>query len=108
MPGMVLALAMVAWMLLALGLPRHHKAVFGADPSPGTCRLSRAAGWTLLPLAFAVAVAAHGWGQGPIFWAASLVLGALAWVLLMTLWPRRSWMIAATLALLSAGTGLIR
>ncbi|KAB8198130.1 DUF3325 family protein [Lysobacter maris] len=104
--GVVLALSIGAWMLLALGLPRHRQAVFGAAASDRGGHLLRLAGWSLLPLAFAIAVEDHGWGQGPIFWAAALVIAALAWVLLMALWPRRSWCLATALALLSAGAGL--
>ncbi|MCF7220692.1 DUF3325 domain-containing protein [Marilutibacter chinensis] len=107
MLGLVLALSLTAWILLALGLPRHHKAVFGTDPAPARRRLLRAAGWCLLPLGFAVAAADRGWGQGPIFWAASLVIAALAWVLLMTLWPRRSWAVAVPISLLLAATALV-
>lgn len=67
----------------------------------------RTAGGCLLPLGFVVAVAGRGWGQGPIFWAASLTIAALAWVLMMSLWPQRSWTIAALVSLLSAATALV-
>lgn len=79
-----------AWCLLGLGLPRHHQAVLGRAPGATTRRAMRTGGWLMLAAGLAWFVGWKGWAQGPIFWSAALVLAALAWVLAMTLVPRRS------------------
>lgn len=79
-----LLLSLLGWALLSLGLPRHYKSVFGRDLPARQGRPLRAGGWTAIPAALALCITAYGWGEGPIFWASTLVLGALGWVLLMT------------------------
>lgn len=84
MVAFALLLCFAAWASLSLGMPRHHLALLGVAPAARRRRLLRGAGWSLLALAFALCMAAYGAGQGPIFWAAAMVLGAIGWVLLLT------------------------
>ena len=83
MTALVFAVNLAGWALLALGLPGHHRAWFGAAPAPGRLPLLRAAGWACLPLAWALAVAQQGHELGSVLWAATLMLAALAWALVM-------------------------
>ena len=83
MIALVFAVNLAGWALLALGLPGHHRAWFGAVPAPGRLRLLRAAGWACLPLAWALAVMQRGCELGSVLWAATLMLAALAWALVM-------------------------
>jgi hypothetical protein len=89
MVALALLLCIAAWASLSLGMPRHHQALLGAMPTPTRRRLLRGGGWLLLAAAFALCMAAYGTGQGPIFWAAAMVLAAIAWVLLLTFASRR-------------------
>ena len=83
MIALVIAVNLIGWALLALGLPGHHRAWFGAAPAPGRRRLLRTAGWACLPVAWALAVMQHGYELGSVLWAATLMLAALAWALVM-------------------------
>ena len=83
MIALVFAVNLAGWALLALGLPGHHRAWFGAVPAPGRLRLLRAAGWACLPLAWALAVMQRGYELGSVLWAAMLMPAALAWALVM-------------------------
>ncbi|WP_339828391.1 DUF3325 domain-containing protein [uncultured Arenimonas sp.] len=80
---LVIAVNLIGWALLALGLPGHHRAWFGAAPAPGRRRLLRLSGWACLPLAWGLAVAQQGHELGSVMWAATLMLAALAWALVM-------------------------
>lgn len=91
-------IGIVAWCLLSLGLEKHHQQVFGATFDARRGRALRVAGWALLAIDFALFVTGWGWGQGPIFWVAALILSALAWTLLMTLAPKASTKFAAAAA----------
>ncbi len=84
MLALIAIASLLGWALLSLGLPKHHAAVFGREPGASHSRRLRAAGWCLLALGLPACIAGYGWGQGPVFWASTLVLGAIAWVLLMT------------------------
>jgi hypothetical protein len=81
---LVFALSLLAWALLALGLPRHHGAWFGKPPTPMRRRTFRGLGWAGLPLGWALAVSLRGYELGSVLWAVLLMLAALAWALLMT------------------------
>ena len=66
-------LVLVAWWLLAVAMP----------PCAATrARQLRTAAVAALLLSLAGFIAAIGVGQGPVFWAAALMLGALAIALL--------------------------
>ncbi|WP_374605386.1 DUF3325 family protein [Arenimonas sp.] len=79
----VFALNLLAWALLALGLPGHHRAWFGRPLSPVRRRVLRTLGWLCLPAGWGLAVVLRGYELGSVLWAASLMLAALAWALLM-------------------------
>jgi hypothetical protein len=81
--GIVLTLC--AWLCLGLGLPRHAGAT-----SPESLRARRAAGWLLLAAGPAWFVAGWGWEFGLVYWAAVLMLCAIACVLLLARWPRHA------------------
>ena len=83
MIALVIAVNLAGWALLALGLSGHHRAWFGRAPSPLRRRLLRASGWACLPLAWWLAVLAQGYELGSVYWAATLMLAALAWALVM-------------------------
>ena len=87
---LVIAVNLIGWALLALGLPGHPRAWFGAVPAPGRLRLLRAAGWACLPLAWALAVMQRGYELGSVLWAAMLMPAALAWALVMAARETRS------------------
>ena len=82
-------LSWLAWCLLGLGVRKHHEALLRRQPSTTELRSMRAAGWLLLSLGFGLMVRGKGWEQGPVFWTATLMLSALAWVLLSTALARR-------------------
>lgn len=79
----VFGVSLLAWALLALGLPRHHADWFGAAPTLARRRLLRALGWLGLPAGLALSLAAHGVELGLVLWAVALMLAAMAWSLLM-------------------------
>ena len=84
-----------AWVGLSLGLPRHGRA--GLPPSRQCAR--RLAGWLLLATSPAVFVAGWGWEFGLVYWAAMLMLCAIAWVLVLARWPQRRLRAAVVLSL---------
>jgi len=105
-----LCITLWAWCLLSLGLSRHHEAVLLRSPTHARRRVLRILGWGLLGAGFAWFVGCTGWELGPIFWGSALMLSAIAWVLLMTLVPRRSMAIpslasVATVIWLLIGSG---
>lgn len=77
-------LVALAWYLLILAVPRHQPVLLGKPLAPGRARAARIAGWVALVASLAGFVQAIGWEQGPVFWAAVLMLAAIAWVLLLT------------------------
>lgn len=95
-----------AWCLLSLGMPRHHDAVLLRPSTQARRRVLRGLGWILLLAGFAWFVGWKGWELGTVFWAAALMLSAIAWVLAMALVPRRSLMLP-TLASVTAVAGLL-
>jgi hypothetical protein len=84
-----------AWVNLSLGLPRHA----GIAVPPQRLRARRLAGGLLLALSPAVFVAGWGWEFGLVYWAAMLMLCAIAWVLVLARWPRRRLRAAVVLSL---------
>lgn len=75
-----------AWVMLSLGLPRHAGASVAATPP--ALRARRAIGWALLAAGPAWFVFGWGWELGLVYWSVTLMLCAIAWVLLMARWPR--------------------
>ena len=83
MTWLVFLVGLVAWSLLALGLPRHHAEWFGRAPTPLQRRLLRGHGWAGLGLALALSLRAHGPELGIVLWAVAMMLAAMAWALLL-------------------------
>lgn len=93
------AVSTLAWCLLSLGMEKHHAQVFAARYDARHARVLRGCGWALHAAAFAGFAAWKGWEFGPIFWAAVLMLSALAWSLVLTLWPKASARLAVAVLL---------
>lgn len=93
---------LLAWPLLALAMPKHQRVLLGRELAPFAGAALRVLGGVLLATGLAAFVDARGPAQGPVFWAASLVVTALGWVLLMTLRPR------AALAVVVVASGALR
>jgi len=98
---MLIALLMcyAGFTALCLATDRHHGELLRSKPSPAWRLGLRVAGWLLLTLSIAPAVAVAGWAQGLVEWCAVLMLSALLLVLLLPYRPR--------LALILAGVGLL-
>lgn len=80
-----ICLTLWAWLSLGSGLPRHAGV---APPRPPRAR--RIAGWLLLAAGPVWFVAGWGWEFGLVYWAAVLMLSAIACVLLLARWPRHA------------------
>lgn len=100
-------LTLWAWCLLSQGLERHQRTVLATAWSPARRRAARGGGWALLALAFGGFVGWRGWELGPVLWAVALMLAAIAWVLLMTLLPRRSLLACSALSVVALVTLLL-
>ena len=74
----VLAL-LVGWIALMASTERHAD-LFGTHDA-STRAMLRTAGWLALTASLALFIAARGIEQGPVYWAVSLMLGAIATVL---------------------------
>ena len=99
------ALVVAGWAGVCLGQARMHRTTFGQDGSVARRRGFTIGGGALLVAGFAVAVAHAGWQFGPVLWGVLLSLGAIAWVLALTLDARRApWLLVPLLvvAMLSA------
>lgn len=83
MTALVFGVCLVAWALLALGLPRHHADWFGRAPTGLQRALLRGHGWLGLGVALALALRAHGLAFGAVLWAAAMMLAAMAWALVL-------------------------
>ena len=94
-----LLLCYAGFTALCLATDRHHGELLRSKPSPARRLGLRVAGWLLLTLSIAPAVAVAGWSQGLVEWCAVLMLSALLLVLLLPYRPR--------LALILAGVGLL-
>lgn len=70
---------LVGWGALMASMERHAD-VFGAIDAPSRALL-RIAAWIAFAGSLALFIAARGIEQGPVYWAVSLMLGAIAVVL---------------------------
>ena len=97
-----IALALIAWPLFALAMPKHQSGLLTRELPRASALWLRIGGWGALIASLAIFMIAKGAGQGPIFWGASLVLTAIAWVLLLTFvpWAALAGTTAAAFALL--------
>lgn len=101
------AVSLLAWCLLSLGMEKHYAQVFAGRYDARRARVWRAFGWALHAAAFAGFAAWKGWEFGPIFWAAVLMLSALAWSLSLTLWPKASAKLAVAVLLSGVATAVL-
>lgn len=72
-------LLLVGWIALMASMERHAD-LFGARMAPARPAL-RIGAWCAFATSLALFVAARGIEQGPVYWAVSLMLGAIAVVL---------------------------
>ncbi len=63
---------------LALGMERHHRAVFGVAPTPAGRRLWRTPGWLLLATGLLPCLAGWGVAIGIVLWTGLLTFALLA------------------------------
>lgn len=92
---------LVAWPLFAAAMPRHQAALLMRELPKAASPLLRVLAWGLLGVGLWAFIAARGASQGAIFWGATLVLSAIAWVLLLTFLPRRAVGVVLGLALVA-------
>ncbi len=83
-----LALACAALALLSLAMNRHHEQAFSRRPQLLRVRGFRSAGVLSLVTSLVAAIAAQGWGTGPVLWLGLLSVAALLVVLLLPYRPR--------------------
>lgn len=97
------AFAYLAVFALCLAMNRHHKALFGDEPTPLRRRALRVAALPLMAVALALCVREAGAELGTLFWLALSMLAVLA--LALTLAWRQRWAMPLAL-LLMAGSML--
>lgn len=73
----VLLLTCAAAVCACLSMDRHHRAVFGMEPTWQRRRLLRSCASLLLAIAYGAAVIAQGPGIGSVEWICALGLGAV-------------------------------
>lgn len=83
--GVLVLLA--GWAALMASMERHAD-LFGAR-SASTRATLRIGAWLAFAVSLALFIAARGIEQGPVYWAVSLMLGAIAVVLLAAFAPSR-------------------
>lgn len=104
-----LCLSFAGLALLALSLDRHHRDALGARVPASRVRMLRIAGWIVLALSLAAAVAGEGGNFGPVQWVGSLTGAALVAVALLSWrpgWLRPAALAALPLALVSLALAL--
>lgn len=69
--------ALLGFAALCLGMSRHQRDVLGKALSPSLTRAVKVAGWVLLGIAWAAAVASDGAALGSVYWLGALTFGAL-------------------------------
>ena len=79
-----LFLALCGFGAMALAMRRHHRDLFGTQPSPRHSLALRATGWMLLGLSFAVCIVASDWSVGSVLWLGILTVAALICALTVT------------------------
>lgn len=84
MLGVLVLLA--GWVALMASMERHAD-LFGARVVPLRAAL-RIGGWAAFAASLALFVASYGVAQGPVYWAVSLMLGAIT-VVLVAAWASK-------------------
>ncbi|WP_426256031.1 DUF3325 domain-containing protein [Sphingomonas sp. DC2300-3] len=80
-------LALAAFLAFGLATDRHHEPRFGRRLLAPDARRWRLAGWTLLAVAFVLAIMARGWVFGPVLWTGLVMAGAASSFLWLNLQP---------------------
>lgn len=93
----MLAAAFAGFALIALSMERHARQ---AD-RPVRPERARPAGWALIALSFAIAIAAPNWRFGVVQWVG--MLGAAAALVLLAFHWRPSWLYPLAIAALPLG-----
>lgn len=83
----ILLVSLAGFLSLAFATERHGEHLLGRAPSLTWQRIGRVAGWCLLGLSLAWAIASWGVGVGITLWLGWLSLAALAWVFALPRWP---------------------
>ena len=73
---------------LALSMQKHHRALFGAQPSQWRVLAFRSIGWLLLGLSFTACILDARWVMGTLLWLGLITVAALATALTLTDVPR--------------------
>lgn len=100
-----ITLCFAGFAALALSLDRHHREALAGRVPAGRVLPLRAAGWALLALSLAGAVAWEGLNFGPVQWIGALTGGALLVVLVLSYRP--AWLRPAALLALPLGLALV-
>lgn len=99
------ALCFAGFAALALSLDRHHRDALAARVPAGRALPMRAAGWALIALSLAAAIAWEGWNFGPVQWIGALTGAGLLVVLVLSYRP--VWLRPAALLALPLGLALL-
>lgn len=92
-------LCFVGFSALSLSMSRHYADATGGKLVPARRQWLRVLGWFALLLSLWAGIEAAGWGMGLVQWSASLMISAMALLIVLSWQPR--------LALLLAGLGLL-
>jgi len=69
--------ALLGFAALCMGMVRHQRDVLGKTLPGATTRRMKAAGWLLLAVSWAAAIASDGAALGSVYWLGALTFGAL-------------------------------
>lgn len=83
----LLLVTLAGFVALALAMPRHSKHLLRRTLSPQVARLAKLAGWGLLVVALALAIAQWRFSIGSVTWFGWLSLAGLALVFALPRWP---------------------
>ncbi len=86
-------LSFVAFICLALSVPRHCRHIFGRDLEGPVMPTLRIAGWVLLGASLAASIAEWGAFVGIVGWIGILTVSAIAVTLSLTYGPKPPWLL---------------
>ncbi|MGA7438156.1 MAG: DUF3325 domain-containing protein [Luteibacter sp.] len=69
--------ALAGFAALSLGMSRHQRDILGRILSAGRTKGLKIAGWVLLAVSWAAAIASDGAALGSVYWIGVLTFGAL-------------------------------
>lgn len=100
---LALGLSFTAFTALSLAMEKHQQALHATQAAPASRRrLCSVLGWVLLPLAFGLSVADHGWALGPVLWLGVMTVAGLLLAVGLYPWKPR-WILPLAWALPGAG-----